>query len=378
MESTDRTEDNVMKMIHYFVIEQDYKPIIVTGIRNEIWLENFKNNPKLIRINTNYIHNDEQYKTDLRKAEIIMKNIKKKTYSLKMNLLNILVNVGENVNSIYSSKNIDCVKVNKIIDLKKNDRVISFFPTIKNKIFTKKSGIDEILRMTNDMNEKTRKDEKKLSNIFKNSKPVITYTLIGINVLIYLFTLPLSHDAYTMFMTQYADYYVYVQRGEIFRLLTSAFLHNDAVHLLLNMYALYIIGPDAERYYGKVKFLTIYTFSAIMGGLFSCVLNNTFSIGASGAIFGLFGALLYFALEYRATLEKYLKGQIIPIICINLMFSFAISTIDAFGHIGGLVGGVLSSMIVGIKDKDKNLDRVNGIIISIILIVFMSYMLMQK
>lgn len=375
-ETATRNDEIVMKMIHYFVTEQDYKPIIVTGIRNEVWLENFKSNPKLIRININYIHNNEQYKSDLRKAEVIMKSIKKKTYSFKMNMLNILVDVGENVEKIESTPNIESVKVTKINDLKKNELVINHFPTIKNKIFTKKAGIEEMVKMTNDMNEKTKKDEKKLAKIFKESKPVITYSIIIINIIIYL--LMLRADLYTKIIQNFSSHYAFVKDGEVYRLFTAMFLHADICHILFNMYALYIIGTEVERYYGKAKFLFIYIFSGIMGSLLSCVLNTTFSLGASGAIFGLFGALLYFAFEYRAVLDKYLRGQLIPVILINLLMGFMIPSIDVFGHIGGLIGGILASMIMGIKDKDKKVDRINGIIISIILIVFLGYLLLQK
>ena len=88
----DKKDEIVMKLIHYFVTNENYKPVIVNGIQNEVWLENLDNEIPLIRININYIHNDEQLLLDERKADVIRKTIKKKTYSLKMNLLNILVN----------------------------------------------------------------------------------------------------------------------------------------------------------------------------------------------------------------------------------------------------------------------------------------------
>jgi hypothetical protein len=108
-------DELIMKVLHYFITEEDYKPIILTGVQNEIWLENFDKDLKLIRININYIHNDIQFETDLRKANFIMKNIKKKTLSFKMNLLNILVDTNEDVN-VFEEKNIQSIKVSKILD----------------------------------------------------------------------------------------------------------------------------------------------------------------------------------------------------------------------------------------------------------------------
>ena len=77
-----KKDEIVMKIIHYFVTEEDYRPVIVNGVQNEIWLENLENDIPLIRININYIHNEEQLYIDLRKTNAIRKTIKKKTYKI--------------------------------------------------------------------------------------------------------------------------------------------------------------------------------------------------------------------------------------------------------------------------------------------------------
>ena len=93
----DKKDDVILKILHYFITEEDYKPIIINGLENEIWLENMQSDLKLIRINTNYIHNEEQLKTDMYKAQSIMRSIKKSTFSFRMNMLNLLLDTGENV-----------------------------------------------------------------------------------------------------------------------------------------------------------------------------------------------------------------------------------------------------------------------------------------
>ena len=93
----DKKDDIILKILHYFITEEDYKPVIINGLENEIWLENMENDLQLIRINTNYIHNDEQLKTDIYKAKTIMKSIKKSTLSLNINLLNLLLDTGDSV-----------------------------------------------------------------------------------------------------------------------------------------------------------------------------------------------------------------------------------------------------------------------------------------
>ena len=119
-----------------------------------------------------------------------------------------------------------------------------------------------------------------------------------------------------------------------------------------------------------------------MGSLFSCVFMKTnvfgVSIGASGAIFGLMGSIAYFTYYYRATLQGVLKEQIIPVIVLNLLLGMMIQSIDLFAHIGGLIGGLLISMAIGIGDKGRKSDQINGIIVFILMIIYMFYMTMIK
>ena len=141
------------------------------------------------------------------------------------------------------------------------------------------------------------------------------------------------------------------------------------------MYALYVLGSQLESFVGKVKFLIIYLFSALTGSLLSLIfLNNGVSIGASGAIFGLAGALIYFGLHYRVYLGSVVKTNLIPIIVLNLSLGFMMKGIDNWAHIGGLIGGLLANMALGVKYKSKISERVNGIIISIIYVSFLIFM----
>ena len=112
--------------------------------------------------------------------------------------------------------------------------------------------------------------------------------------------------------------------GQYYRMITSMFVHADIIHLLFNMYALFILGPQVEKYYGRLKFTLIYLISGLLGSVFSLVFasSNTFSMGASGAIFGLLGSIAYFTYYYRATLQSVLRSQIVPVIVINLALGF--------------------------------------------------------
>ena len=103
-------------------------------------------------------------------------------------------------------------------------------------------------------------------------------------------------------------------------------------------------------------------------------MRNGVSIGASGAIFGLMGAIVYFGYHYRVYLGNVIKSQIIPLIIINLALGFMMDGIDNFAHIGGLIGGFLITIGLGIKYKSSTFEKVNGLIISIIYVVFLAYM----
>lgn len=372
--SISKEDTLVMKLIHYFVTNEDYRPIVVHGVQNEIWLENLDNDIPLIRINSNYIHNEEQLMSDLRKVEVIRKTIKKKTYSFRSKVLNLLMNTRDEV-TLTEEENVLSIKVKNITELKKNKFINDYFPNFKEKVVSKNNGIIDVLEMTEELNKKTIKEDNELAKIFlKKDQPIVTYSIILLNIIVFM----LSLLDYNMIINCFANYYINVKNGEIYRLLTACFVHANFLHIFFNMYALYYIGPMVEKYYGKLKYLLIYLGSGIMGSLFSVVLSNNVSIGASGAIFGLFGSMLYFGYKYRATLDGFVRSGIIPVLFINLILGFIVPNIDVYGHIGGLVGGLLLSYIVGVYRKCKKKNTINGLIIITILIASLSYMLIIK
>lgn len=372
--SISKEDTLVMKLIHYFVTNEDYRPIVVHGVQNEIWLENLDNDIPLIRINSNYIHNEEQLMSDLRKVEVIRKTIKKKTYSFRSKVLNLLMNTRDEV-TLTEEENVLSIKVKNITELKKNKFINDYFPNFKEKVVSKNNGIVDVLEMTEELNKKTIKEDNELAKIFlKKDQPIVTYSIILLNIIVFM----LSLLDYNMIINYFANYYINVKNGEIYRLLTACFVHANFLHIFFNMYALYYIGPMVEKYYGKLKYLLIYLGSGIMGSLFSVVLSNNVSIGASGAIFGLFGSMLYFGYKYRATLDGFVRSGIIPVLFINLILGFIVPNIDVYGHIGGLIGGLLLSYIVGVYRKCKKKNTINGLIIITILIASLSYMLIIK
>lgn len=375
-----KQDELVMKLLHYFITEEGYNPIVLHGAKNEIWLENLDNPYKIVRIVSNYIHNDEQLNFDVFRANQIAKKIKKKTFCFKIKTLSIFINLGDNVhmmdNEEYKFNGMDCINVKDIDDISKYRFVIDEFPTITKNTKFSEDGFELFAKLSQDINEKSGEDARKAEDIFQKKTPIMTYILIAINTILFVLMYVLgngSDDALTLlrFGASYPDF---IKAGDYYRLLTSAFLHIGFLHFLFNNYALYVIGSQLEGFFGKVKYLIIYLGSAILGNLMSMLFSNSISAGASGAIFGLLGALLYFGYHYRVYLGTVVKSQIIPLILINLAIGFMMSGVNNASHIGGLIGGVLLAMAVGVRYKTSKFEQINGVIMTIIYTVFLVYL----
>lgn len=361
----------VMKLLHYFITEQDYNPIILQGAENEIWLENLDSDKKIVRIVSGYIHNKEQMDFDLFKTKRVMNKIKRKTFSLQMNVLSIYTDLGENA-ELQNTKNIESIYLQDEKDFHNYPDVLEIFPEIDQKLKFTEEGLQLFLKITNDINQKNKTDAQKVEEVFQPKNPIVTKVLIGINVAIFLFMMVSGN--FDSILNQFCVYGPLIRFGQYYRLLTGTFLHANVFHLIMNMYALYIIGSQIESFMGKTKYVIIYFFSAIMGSLLSITLDSYASVGASGAIFGLMGCLLYFGYHYRVYLGNVLKSQIIPLILFNLCLGFFMTGIDNFAHIGGLIGGILMSIALGVKYKSTNFEKINGWIVTGIFFLFLIYM----
>jgi membrane associated rhomboid family serine protease len=173
---------------------------------------------------------------------------------------------------------------------------------------------------------------------------LVTKTLIAINVLIYLITAVQGAGLNAPGGRLFNDMFLYgpfVAHGDWWRLITAAFLHASVLHIGLNMYVLWIIGSPVEQYLGRARFLGLYFVSGLAGSAGALVLTPTaLTVGASGAIFGILGALLI--IEWQTTGR--LAGNAMTWIVINLALSFVISNVSIGGHVGGLIGGILVTL----------------------------------
>ncbi len=184
--------------------------------------------------------------------------------------------------------------------------------------------------------------------------PIVTYVLIVINILIYLFDQYISAKMGTpILFILGSKFSPLIIQGEYWRLITPIFLHGGLMHLAVNAYSLYAVGPDVEKMFGHVKFVVIYLVAGILGNVASFAFCPSVSISASGAIFGLLGALLYVGIKYKEVISSLYVTNIVFMIVLNLTYGFLHPRIDNYAHLGGLVGGYLSAFCLGLGSYNR-------------------------
>lgn len=363
-------EDNLiaMKLIHYFVTKRGYNTIFINGLEDEMWLENMHGPYKIVRIVTRKMVNSEQVKQDVLRMKQVKRAIKKHTLTFHLNVLSIYLNTEKDLIKDVD----DSVSAEELYTSK---TILKAFPDVLKETDFVEEGLGLFIKITSEINEKNQKEALEMNKIFKRKIPIITYLLIFFNVFIFLllqFEGRLRLNILGLGVLQHGLVY---REKEYYRLFSATFLHKDFFHLAFNMGAIYILGSQVESYYGKVKYLIIYFFAALMGSVLSIALNGIeiWSIGASGAIFGIMGSLLYFGLYYRNFLGNVLINQILPIIVINLIFGFTSAGVDNFAHIGGLIGGYLTAMALGIDKKAGKDKRTMGFLMYLGFLVLFIY-----
>jgi rhomboid protease GluP len=198
-------------------------------------------------------------------------------------------------------------------------------------------------------------ERSKQSNFYMNetrsdpNKPIVTYGLTLVNVLVFgIMVLCGVSDELIQWGGNYGPA---ILSNQWWRLLTCMFLHGGILHILCNGYALFHLGAVVERMLGRPFFIVIYFVSGIMGSLASLWWNPMIvSVGASGAVFGIFGALLTFVFLYRQFMAQEavaaLRKNAIIVLGLNLILGYSIEAIDMAAHLGGFLGGVIAAALL--------------------------------
>ncbi|OBK22107.1 rhomboid family intramembrane serine protease [Mycobacterium asiaticum] len=198
-----------------------------------------------------------------------------------------------------------------------------------------------------------------------SATPVVTYTLIAINVLAFI-----AEMASVEVQRQFWLWPRAVAGGEFYRLVTSVFLHAGTMHLLLNMWVLYVVGPPLEMGLGRLRYIGLYAVSGLGGSVLVYLLSpvDTPTLGASGAIYGLFAATLVVA--KRLTLDV---RWVAAVIVINLAFTFVVPAITSHqiswqAHVGGLIAGaVITAAYVYVPRQRRDLLQAGATVAALVL-----------
>lgn len=181
-----------------------------------------------------------------------------------------------------------------------------------------------------------------------STTPVVTYVLIAVNIVLFVAQMasPRLEAALVMWSPGVAD-------GEWYRMITSAFLHSGITHILFNMFALFVVGPPLEVWFGRLRFSALYLLSALGGSVVIYLFSplNVPTLGASGAVFGLFAATFVVGRKVNVDIR-----WVVIMIAINLVITFTVPSISWQGHIGGLVtGGVVAFAYAYAPRENRNL-----------------------
>lgn len=358
-----------LQLAYFFLDKYDYR-LISTGtnaVKNELWVANPHAKYSVIRIST------LATSTNFFDRERIMKT--KKAISDLVNVDGMLLSLHI-TNEVTDSSNKDMTEVCISDNYISTDILNEDFPQLKTLLQPIEDPQKEFALITKAINLIQLKGFQKSKNWVKKDISA-TYIMMAICVVVYLISLWLTNisgDSIVSAILTGALYKTFVYGNfEYWRLLTSGFVHVDIMHLLVNMYAFYTMGPMVERLYGKKKYVIALLGSIVVGSLFVLVGDtNTVTLGISGGLFGLLGMLLIYAIETKSIRDRRVFFNFMQILMINLLISL-LPGISLLGHLGGLVAGLFFGLIFS-KRVDWNMLRKNSIFAFVVLLVCLGYL----
>jgi membrane associated rhomboid family serine protease len=234
-----------------------------------------------------------------------------------------------------------------LIDLKNNEIIVSSFHPDRilniHELIQQSFKEEELNKDRNNLTEWQKKIHKKTALQVRSKDTSLTYMFLVLNMIIWLLMELAGGSQTSSVLIRFGanEPSLVLQNGQYWRLFTSMFLHIGLMHLLYNSFALYLYGTRVEKYFGKMKFLCIYILSGLVGSTASIFLSKTLSAGASGAIYGLLGAIMILTKKSKKMADG-LSAYIFSImIIVGLGLGFMDASIDNFAHIGGLITGIL-------------------------------------
>ncbi|MFT4412630.1 rhomboid family intramembrane serine protease [Fredinandcohnia humi] len=376
---------NIIKTLQ---LNGGYRILQISKTHNEIWLESTqKNKPRIIRILRHDLDWSNWMQRDMEIAAQKLEYFRKKLFARKLEALNIYITTYPPVDDWYfrieqplhAGKNGATSLHTLLIQSENNDEGLAElskyvqvpFQIDNNDLLINQETVDKLKHEVITVANQRISHEK---NLLQNGRPFFTYILIAIQLAMFGVLELNGGSTNTNTLIKYgAKENFLILNGEWWRFITPMFLHIGFFHLLMNTFALYYMGSEVERLYGKLRFLLIYLFAGFAGSLASFVFSPTVSAGASGAIFGCFGALLFFGTVYPSLFFRTMGANVIGVIILNLAFGFMVPGIDNAGHIGGLIGGFLASSILHLPKHKQLGKRAIGLGVSIAILSGLFY-----
>ncbi|KOP83444.1 serine protease [Cytobacillus solani] len=355
------------RLAHYFISVQEYRIVQLSKEQNEIWLEKMENKEaQVIRLLLYNLDWSNWMQKDIELTAMNGERIRKQLSKSSMNVINMYVTPYPPVDDYE-------FRIREPFQFPSNGKTrvqsIIFDRAHYEHGFQKAEGIfrDSFAFALEESYTENDVDKLKLSalsiasnkakeetRIFNQGKPFFTYMFMIIQVAVFLFIESVGSSTDTSTLIKYgAKFNPLILEGEWWRFFTPIILHIGVLHLLMNTVSLYYLGTIIERIFGKWRFLLIYLIAGFGGSIASFIFSPSISAGASGAIYGLFGALLYFGVIFPKLFFRTMGFNILIILGINLMFGFSMPSIDMAGHIGGLIAGFLAAGIVHFPKKKR-------------------------
>lgn len=355
------------RLAHYFISVQEYRIVQLSKEQNEIWLEKMENKEaQVIRLLLYNLDWSNWMQKDIELTAMNGERIRKQLSKSSMNVINMYVTPYPPVDDYE-------FRIREPFQFPSNGKTrvqsIIFDRAHYEHGFQKAEGIfrDSFAFALEESYTEDDVDKLKLSalsiasnkakeetRIFNQGKPFFTYMFMIIQVAVFLFIESVGSSTDTSTLIKYgAKFNPLILEGEWWRFFTPIILHIGVLHLLMNTVSLYYLGTIIERIFGKWRFLLIYLIAGFGGSIASFIFSPSISAGASGAIYGLFGALLYFGVILPKLFFRTMGFNILIILGINLMFGFSLPSIDMAGHIGGLIAGFLAAGIVHFPKKKR-------------------------
>jgi rhomboid protease GluP len=375
-----REEYLFWKLAQYFIKDENYRVLHINNEQNELWLENSDSKQApTIRLLKHDLDWSRWMERDIQLTALNGENIRKQMYLKNIQILNIYISpyppVDDYDEYINKTKQFDNTLIQSFILSKTTyQEAISILESkFKNiHLLPLDNEVDysivEIQKLKEDclrISSKRVQDERRL---FSYGRPIITYIFIAIQVIMFILLEMNGGSENSSTLVEFgAKFNPLIITGEWWRFITPIFLHIGFMHLLMNTLGLYYLGMAVEKIYGSLRFFWIYLFAGIIGCIASFTFSANLSAGASGAIYGCFGALLYIWLIYPKLFFKTLGRNLITILVLNIVISITIPGIDLAGHLGGLVGGFIATGIVHFPKKKKPVTQVTFLLLGMAL-----------